>query len=121
VNAETRHCPKCDTDKPVSDFYTSGVCKPCQILYELHRRKINREKFRAYRRGYMKRTRNTRKNRGQGMLPLESKLFLSESNSKPFASTPQPRAALASDLPGTGTLTPTALSARSLPVCAFKK
>jgi hypothetical protein len=70
VNPETRYCPRCDKERPASEFYAAGAHKPCQILYELHRRKVNRKKFRSYRLDYQRRLRKARKNRGQEMLPL---------------------------------------------------
>jgi hypothetical protein len=63
---KTLHCPKCKTDKPISEFYTNGICKPCQRSYELTRRKKNPKKFRAYRR----RAYHAQKNRGQLFLQL---------------------------------------------------
>ncbi len=45
---ETRHCPRCETNKPLSDFrtrkvkgkeYPSPYCNPCTAAYQAERRK----------------------------------------------------------------------------------
>lgn len=63
-------CPRCKKTVPDREFYKSGGHKTCRIADELSRRKADPEKFRTYRRGYMRRKARERADRRQIFLPL---------------------------------------------------
>ncbi len=68
--AELKHCSRCETDKPLSEFYRAGNatldrwCKNCRLAYWREWKTSNGEKEHSAQNGYHARhkdARNTRK------------------------------------------------------------